>query len=316
MAHDGFTLPKEEDIDEGSSGFNLANSDGFVLETDSNDNDDLPELQLRSSKKAKLNESNRGLVFLTSAGISVDVGLKHSELMKQSLLSDEPPQFFNIFVPKAQQVDDVMEMFAPPRLLAVSPMYGLHGDLSMDILNGWNLRLLEVQRKAFQELSSRQVRFLLLCPPCRFWSTLMASNWGRMGPTSRREVAEEGIELLQFSVHCMRFQACRGALYCYENPGRAGSLKQPSIEDLPQAKTALFDMCMVGLTTPAGVPVKKRTALKTNSPSVHAAFDKLFCNGFHKTHQICEGKALTSHCSRYPTKFMHLMAEAVAKDLQ
>ena len=68
-----------------------------------------------------------------------------------------------------------------------------------------------------------------------------------MDLSSRAATAKEGIELLQFSLNCVRRQALNGNFYFHEHPGPAASWNQQALQDVPGLRyIAEFDMCMMG----------------------------------------------------------------------
>ncbi len=68
--------------------------------------------------------------------------------------------------------DDVLELFSPPRLVPRCARFQLRGQVSIDILCGYDLRKEDVQRQVLMMLESRRPRFLWCCAPCTMYSRI------------------------------------------------------------------------------------------------------------------------------------------------
>lgn len=83
--------------------------------------------------------------------------------------------------------DDVMELLSPPRVVPAVVRLGGRGNISADILTGFNLTDPSVQKNILYEIACRRPRVVVLSPPCTLFSALMRTNWSRMSPQLRRE---------------------------------------------------------------------------------------------------------------------------------
>jgi hypothetical protein len=73
--------------------------------------------------------------------------------------------------------DDFAEVFSPPRLTPlVMKSHGASAWLSVDILLGWDLTNRRVQELLLSILKDRQVRGVMLSPPCTSYSCIQNMN--------------------------------------------------------------------------------------------------------------------------------------------
>ena len=76
--------------------------------------------------------------------------------------------------------------------------------------------------------------------------------------------------------------------------------------------------CMLGLKSPSGLALKKKTKLKSNIPAVIHAFQGLMCDKSHK-HGSVSGSELGSVASKwlqqYPALMCKIMAGAIEEHL-
>ena len=88
---------------------------------------------------------------------------------------------------------------------------------------------------------------------------------------------------------------------------------------MPGVRTIMFDQCMVGLTSPSGTHMRKRTKLLTNSLHIAQAFSGRLCDRSH-AHTVIKGTELGYKLSRfaqiYPERMCELIAEGAAMHLQ
>ena len=132
------------------------------------------EVRARQSKTEEERHAKEvegsALAFRTASGVLINPGSSWSKLMGLNLLSSELPAGFgdssNHSGEHGDVRDDVMEMFAPPRLLRVTPEYGLKGAHSIDLQTGYDLKALSGQARVSSLLASKNPHFLMTCPPC------------------------------------------------------------------------------------------------------------------------------------------------------
>ena len=129
------------------------------------------ELKGACRKRSKVTMARAKLAFRTASGVLVSPGSTWKKLMGLNLFSSElPASFLGSSSQRGEHGDtrdDVMEMFAPPRLLKITPEYGLKGAHSIDLQTGYDLIALSGQARASSLLASKNPRFLMVCPPCQ-----------------------------------------------------------------------------------------------------------------------------------------------------
>ena len=83
--------------------------------------------------------------------------------------------------PHASLRDHYWEIFCPQRVGPLVRERGYRSSKSIDLKTGWDLNDDNVQRQLFIDLVRERPYFVLLSPPCTYFSNLMFSNWSRMG---------------------------------------------------------------------------------------------------------------------------------------
>ena len=236
---------------------------------------------------------------------SPDVNVKPKDI-----LADEVRHFF-------------MEVYSPPRIAPKLPQG--KATTSIDIQTGWNLSKEcgnpEINWKAAL-VYQKQVRpkYLMACPPCTAFSTLMYSNWFRRLVDVREAAAREGMWHLNLTMDMIKNQLANNDFYVFEHPHRAVSWETQVVQDTccerNGCQKVVFDQCMLGLKGPDGKLLKKRTVFATNIPDVIVAFSKLLCTGDHE-HGILQGQVRGRVVSKwsqvYPPELCKLLASAICK---
>ena len=104
----------------------------------------------------------------------------------------------------------------------------------------------------------------------------------------------------------------------YEHPWRASSWKLQSVKKVqrhPKVYSVTFDMCQVGMLSPAGMPVKKRTTIMTNHAGLAEQLQARQCPGDH-THRPIEGSergySMSRWCQTYPAPLVEILAAAMS----
>jgi hypothetical protein len=269
------------------------------------------------------NRKDEKHIVVLSTGVEVDVSQSFCDLHGPAVLQKKLPPWMVAISHIADRVEpeDVAEHFCPPRLLPHCQKHGLTGKQSIDQLLGHDLMLRRVQEMCARHLVRAQVQYLLTCPPCTLFSSLMASNWTRMSLARKMSRVREGFELFQFAYYTCHLQRLGGRSYVLEHPSRSQGLLQDAIKSLQEppnpGKVAVFDQCMFGLVSPRGLPVQKRTKLVTNCEKIFETFHGVYCDGAHE-HDVCQGSQLgqrvSVHCQRYPPLMMVAIAQAIAND--
>ena len=122
---------------------------------------------------------------------------------------------------------------------------------------------------------------------------------------------------LTHAMKCCKLQHSEGRFWALEHPQTVSSWGQAVTQDvlsLPGAQTMDFDQCMLGLKSPYGTPMRKRTRIMTNCPQLVEAFRGIKCdrNHIHKAIEGSEGgKRLSTHAQVYPDGMVKLIAGVV-----
>eukprot|EP00973_Karenia_brevis_P030395 4190336-Karenia_brevis.AAC.1 len=84
---------------------------------------------------------------------------------------------------------------------------------------------------------------------------------------------------------CAMVQHRQGMFFAFEHPASATSWNAPSVihaQSQAGVHSVTFDQCMLGLRSPSGRPLRKRTRVLTNSRALVAAFQPCKCDGSHE----------------------------------
>ena len=199
-------------------------------------------------------------------------------------------------------VDDVAEVFSPPRVVTAAQQLGMRASFSADLLTGYDLRHPDQRQRVAFHVRARQPRVLVLSPPCTLFSRLMYMNWPFAPTAERGRRLMEAVVFLEFAVLLANLQRAAGRYYVLEHPDNALSFKyNPAMRDLQKtALTARFDQCRYGLVCPVtSAPMRKLTRFLTSLPSIANCFDKSFCDGPTHKHQSVEGVVRSRHAQIY-----------------
>lgn len=190
----------------------------------------------------------------------------------------------------AQQI---AEFYSPPRILSKGREFGLTGHLSLDLITGWDFELPHIRQLSFNLLAQLQIVFLMLSPPCTIFSQLQRLwNFKKMSKVVMEAKIAQGMRFLEHSMECARIQIENGAYFCFEHPAGASSWDTDCVRAISKrlgVRIVSFDQCMFGLRSKvSGQPMRKRTKLMTNSPSIYTAFHGRYCDRSH-LHQSIQG---------------------------
>lgn len=217
---------------------------------------------------------------------------------------------------------DVMELYSRPRLVPMAESMGLTGSLSLDIVHGWDALKPEHQTIASQLLSKVTPKFLMTSPPCTYFSALMELwNFKKMKASEKRRRKKAAVAMVEQAVDSCLAQHDAGRLFAFEHPNNATSWKITSLKRkmaTPGTYTISFDQCSVGLVSPMGEPIRKRTRLWTNSPSIRDLFESKQCACICD-HRRIEGSqcgfSLSKWAQTYPPKMVKCLIQGASKDM-
>ena len=215
-----------------------------------------------------------------------------------------------------------MEVYSPRRVLDFTAKVGLTGNVSADLLTGWNFSN-EADRVALVvRIAQDRPKVLLLSPPCTMFSSWTCMNWPYMEKQTREERWQQACVHLQFSMFLCMLQARSGRGYVFEHPKTAMSWKNPVVQQVRSHKSSMMaelHMCHFGMCSPSSPHLfyRKATLLMTNVAAVKKHFDLKICpkNHQHIAIQGSEpGGARRSFVAQhYPKAFCEAMAAAIAE---
>ena len=214
------------------------------------------------------------------------------------------------------------EYYSPPRVALILVGLGLLVSLCLDTLTGWDFDWGEQRVLSLHLLVFQKVGFLMASPPCTAFCALQALwNFKKLPPQRVAAIWRKGMVYLAHAAECCRVQHNQGRLFGLEHPASATSWKQDVITDLaalPGVYAVTFDQCMLGIKSPSGRPMRKRTRILTNSKHLVAQFSNLHCDKSHE-HCLIQGSEcgikLSTFAQIYPREMCLRIAKAVQLEL-
>ena len=209
---------------------------------------------------------------------------------------------------------DCAEIFSPPRVCRHAKTLGLTAAFSHDLTTGVDMLTVEGRGQVYQDIIKYKPKLLISSPPCTWWSRMRSLNLRHLSPQEFDDKDRAAKTLLDFSMACCRKQWSDRRLFVHEQPVHASSWAEPSVASMmgeAGVMTVDFDQCKVGLRSPDGRPMKKRTRLLTNSSKIIRTFSELQCDCETPHVQVLGtnlGIRLASYCQVYtPQLCMHLL---------
>ena len=157
----------------------------------------------------------------------------------------------------------------------------------------------------------------MLSPPCCAFSQLNQMwNFPKMDPVAVASCIEEGLIHLQLAVTCAMAQHRQGRFWALEHPASAKSWSDKCLRDLcmlDNVRTITFDQCQLGLISPGGSPLRKRTRIATNSNILAEKLCGKLCSGEHIHMRVTGSEfnvVLSRHAQKYPPGLVAAIAEA------
>lgn len=217
----------------------------------------------------------------------------------------------------------IMEFYSRPRLVPMAASFGMTGQISLDLVHGWNGLDPEHQALACRLLGQLRPQFLMCSPPCTFFSPLMKMwNFRRMSAPDIRRRKKAAVGMVEQAVDSCLAQHRSGRYFAFEHPIRATSWEITSLRKRVATSGTFvvnFDQCQVDLVSPLGQPMQKRTRIWTNSPGVVAMFESKQCTCICE-HRRIEGSELGHSLSKwaqtYPPKMVKCLLQGVSRDIQ
>ena len=216
-----------------------------------------------------------------------------------SVVEDQAP----IVIDDDEETVDCAEIFSPPRVCAQACILGFKPGFSHDMLTGVDMMSFEGRARVWADIEKAQPRLLVSSPPCTWFSKLQNMNMRHYSARERAARDHDAKLLLAFGIACCRKQHMSGRFFVHEHPWTATSWQYEPVQALAAetgVSTVDFDQCAVGLRSPDGNPIKKRTRLLTNSPNILTTFATYQCQcGPEVKHTVVMGANLGVPLSRF-----------------
>ena len=198
------------------------------------------------------------------------------------------------FQPAKETINDVSEVYSPPRIVARARHHGLRFWCSLDLttcsVDGelWNFSIFAIQKKAVKPLEEEEVEMLIFSPICGPFSSLQGLNYSKVTPEDVEAKLREGMIHLQFALSLCKMQVMKGRLFMLEHTANARSWQSTMMREamrLPNVMIVDFDACYFGMQVEGldgSKLVKKRTRILTNSTALAKRFSKDQCTTDHE----------------------------------
>ena len=210
----------------------------------------------------------------------------------------------------------VSEVFSPPRMSSEAKKQGLQAGSSFDLKTGWNLTDPSQRRKMWKQLEEEDPEFVMVCPPCKAFSTLQGLNLGKMEWEKAVMLIQTGVECLEIAAGVIKRQMRKGKYFLFEHPEFARSWSEKSIQEIEEQDEVIrtrCDMCAFGLQVTEGGYNKKGTGLMTNSEEVAKMVSRQ-CPQNHPHVQLIGG--IAHKAEKYPEAFCRAVITGLKKQLK
>ena len=214
---------------------------------------------------------------------------------------------------------DCLELYSPPRVLPMAAkLVGAKGIFSLDIETGWDFRRAELRSLSLELLSSCKVQMLFLSPPCTVFSSLQNLwNKKRCSPEKWKQRWEQGCLFVDHSCEAAQIQIRGKRRFMYEHPATATSWSAVAslaqLRRTPVVQEVLFDQCALGLKSPRGEPMKKKTRVLSNCGALIRELAKYQCDKSHSHRRIegsQDGFRLSTWAQYYPERMVEVLARS------
>lgn len=167
---------------------------------------------------------------LNTPGIGSDYLPWHDERLKDSALQFESvvdmpyldlhSLFFGRHPSPVSEDDrcDLWEIYSIPRLGPCIRELGGKSRRSYDIQHFWDLAKEDYKRLLIQDICVLRPKSIMLCPPCRMVSLLMASNWSRMKSSEKFLSLQEALSHLDMCMWLAKHQIHHKDYFAFEHP--------------------------------------------------------------------------------------------------
>ena len=125
------------------------------------------------------------------------------------------------------QLDDVVEVYSPPRVVPAAASRGLQASLSIDLDTGYDLSQARVREEVRREICHRRPRLLISSPPCAKFSQLQNL---RADQDAHQQELVQAREHMSFAMSLLEDQLARGGHGLHEHPDTATSWQLKEVQ--------------------------------------------------------------------------------------
>ena len=217
-------------------------------------------------------------------------------------------------------LEDVGEVYSPPRVTAEAKKRGLSGSIALDLTTGWDFKLASHREEARGLVKTKKPGVLLLSPPCTTYSPLRRLTNYKRHPWEVQQDEQEGDLHMDYAVSLAEDQLDNGRGFILEHPANATSwVENPRLQQLlkrPDVFVIYLDMCRFNLRAAKGpVPgalAKKPTLLATNIEELGHYVERS-CDKSHDHGPLIGGGA--RQAAIYTPEFVKALVDGIKETL-
>ena len=212
-------------------------------------------------------------------------------------------------------LEDVGEVYSPPRVTAEAKKRGLSGSIALDLTTGWDFKLASHREEARSLVKTKKPGVLLLSPPCTTYSPLRRLTNYKRHPWEVQQEEQEGDLHMDYAVSLAEDRG-----FILEHPANATSwVENPRLQQLlkrPDVFVIYLDMCRFNLRAAKGpVPgalAKKPTLLATNIEELGHYVERS-CDKSHDHGPLIGGGA--RQAAIYTPEFVKALVDGIKETL-
>ena len=210
----------------------------------------------------------------------------------------------------------VAELFSPPRFRTEAERLGFRG-FSFDLVEGWDLLDVRVQREVDRLLDRARPELLVACPLCKHMGGWHRLNASKLCPLERARVIRVARAQARYAAEQCHKQLKRGGRILFEHPWGSSIWKYEPVRALVKKfGVNKVDMCAYGLVDPGSqTPMQKTTGVLLSDPDMKRQCRQ--CSGDHD-HQTIEGTSATGEArsviaGRYTPSFVRAFLSPITQ---
>ena len=210
----------------------------------------------------------------------------------------------------------VAELFSPPRFRTEAERLGFRG-FSFDLVEGWDLLDVRVQREVDRLLDRARPELLVVCPPCKHMGGWHRLNASKLCPLERARMIRVARAQARYAAEQCHKQLKREGRILFEHPWGSSIWKYEPVRALVKKfGVNKVDMCAYGLVDPGSqTPTQKTTGVLLSDPDMKRQCRQR--SGDHD-HQTIEGTSATGEArsviaGRYTPSFVRAFLSPITQ---